>query len=385
MNRLCWGLWTGCFALFVLLVSFTQDAEAIPAFARKYGISCNNCHVQFPKLNHYGIAFKNRGYRMKDEVGEYIWKSKTFPIAAIVRGGYTHKTVKDKATGEKTTDKSAFSFEEDDGYGLEFFSGGTLGPRISYFIDALVADNLPLVQFDDLLPDSVLNLKTGFFNVDNYFLSHPRRLTNSTYLVQTTADREDNVTFGNEGIELNGQFEDKGFRYVLGLGNKSQDDTSRFGNHFYGLVNQTFSGQTASLVFRHDKANVTECNEDEEECMVTNSGDTTTFGGVLDLQYEKFNVMTGVYHFDGVENEALSGTVEASYEMTPKTLGIFRYDWHDTADSPASESQYVASLQYHFVPNVKLNIEYVHADKTTGPGNEGTKEDIFQTNLRFGW
>ena len=376
MNRLFWGLWTGCFALFALLVSFTQDAEAIPAFARKYGVSCNTCHVQFPKLNHFGIAFKNRGYRMKDEVGEYLWKSKTFPIAAIVRGGYVHRNTEDKATGEKTTEKSQFSFEDDDGYGLEFFSGGTLGPRISYFIDALVDDNLPLVQFDDLLPDSALNLKAGFFNVDNYFLSHPRRLTNTTYLVQTTADRDDNVTFGNEGLELNGQFEDKGFRYILGIGNKSQDDTSKFGNHFYGILNQTYFGQTLSLVFRHDKA------EDPEDAHLT--GDTTTFGGVLDLQYEKFNVMTGIYHFDGIEDKALSGTVEASYEVTPKMLGIFRYDWHDTNDSPASESQVVASLQYHFVPNVKLNLEYARTDVTSGP-NAGSEDNLFQTNLRFGF
>lgn len=374
MNRLWWGLWTCCFALFGLLASFTQEAEAIPAFARKYGVSCNQCHVQFPKLNHYGIAFKNRGYRMRTEVGEYLWESKTFPIAAIVRAGYTHRSKEDQTTGE-TEEKSAVSFDEDDGYGLEFFSGGTLGPRVSYFIDALVADNLPLVQFDDLLPDSLLNLKVGLFNVDNYFLSHPRRLTNSTYLVQTTADREDNVTFGNEGLELNGQLEEQGFRYVVGVGNKSQDDTSRFGNHFYALANQTFSGQTVSLLFRHDKADTSEGQGEE----------TTTFGGILDLQYGKFNVMTGVYRFSGVEDyNATSGTVEASYEVTPKTLGIFRYDWHDTDDSPLSESQIVASLQYHFVPNVKLNLEYVHGNINRGE-DENYKENLFQTNLRFGF
>lgn len=58
----------------------------------------------------------------------------------------------------------------------------------------------------------------------------------------------------------------------------------------------------------------------------------------------KFNVITGAYRFIGVEGKATSGTVDASYEVTPKVLGILRYDWHDTDDSPLSESRIVVSL-----------------------------------------
>ena len=31
-----------------------QRAEAIPAFARKYSVSCMTCHVAFPQLNSFG-------------------------------------------------------------------------------------------------------------------------------------------------------------------------------------------------------------------------------------------------------------------------------------------------------------------------------------------
>ena len=165
MTRLFWGLWVCCFALLGFLLSFTQEAEAIPAFARKYGVSCNQCH-----------------------------------------------------------------------------------------------------------------------DVNNDFLYHPCRLTNTSCLVQTTADREDNVTFGNEGLELNGQFEEQGFNYILGIGNKSQDDTSRFGNHFYGIVNQ--------LPCYSDRIRQTFRSPMEKvmiNCTLVDSGDTTTFGGVLDFQmgYER--------------------------------------------------------------------------------------------------
>src|SRR6202049_2504964 len=36
---------------------------AIPAFSRQYGTSCSTCHVDFPKLNDFGKAFKDAGFK----------------------------------------------------------------------------------------------------------------------------------------------------------------------------------------------------------------------------------------------------------------------------------------------------------------------------------
>ena len=42
-----------------------QNANAIPAFARKYGFSCNVCHVPgFPKLNDFGNIFRDQGFQL---------------------------------------------------------------------------------------------------------------------------------------------------------------------------------------------------------------------------------------------------------------------------------------------------------------------------------
>src|SRR6202158_2106048 len=41
---------------------------AIPAFSRQYGTSCSTCHVDFPKLNDFGKAFKDAGFKFpKDD------------------------------------------------------------------------------------------------------------------------------------------------------------------------------------------------------------------------------------------------------------------------------------------------------------------------------
>jgi hypothetical protein len=59
-------------------------ASAIPAFARKYGTSCQTCHTIFPKLNPFGVAFRLRGYRMPNETEDMV-KEKPVSLGAPAR------------------------------------------------------------------------------------------------------------------------------------------------------------------------------------------------------------------------------------------------------------------------------------------------------------
>jgi hypothetical protein len=67
MPRRSFGL-----APYLILVAiplwFSGTSQAIPAFARMYGISCSTCHIDFPKLNDFGKAFKDAGFKFpKDD------------------------------------------------------------------------------------------------------------------------------------------------------------------------------------------------------------------------------------------------------------------------------------------------------------------------------
>src|SRR3974390_942418 len=59
------------FVLSLLLLTFfvlTASSFAIPAFSRQYGTSCTTCHIDFPKLNDFGKAFKDDGFKFpKDD------------------------------------------------------------------------------------------------------------------------------------------------------------------------------------------------------------------------------------------------------------------------------------------------------------------------------
>jgi len=54
--------------LLALSFAFSGTSHAIPAFARMYGTSCSTCHIDFPKLNDFGKAFKDAGFKFpKDD------------------------------------------------------------------------------------------------------------------------------------------------------------------------------------------------------------------------------------------------------------------------------------------------------------------------------
>jgi len=56
----------------VVLVVFSKNSPAIPAFARNYKTSCVLCHAEFPRLTAMGQAFKNLGYRMPEADEMYV-------------------------------------------------------------------------------------------------------------------------------------------------------------------------------------------------------------------------------------------------------------------------------------------------------------------------
>src|SRR5215469_1752133 len=56
-------------AILLALVVFPRVSHAIPAFARMYGTSCSTCHIDFPKLNDFGKAFRDAGFKFpKDDL-----------------------------------------------------------------------------------------------------------------------------------------------------------------------------------------------------------------------------------------------------------------------------------------------------------------------------
>ena len=56
----------------ILILFSTPKGYAIPPFARKYQTSCQTCHLDFPKLNDFGKAFKDAGFKFPADDETYI-------------------------------------------------------------------------------------------------------------------------------------------------------------------------------------------------------------------------------------------------------------------------------------------------------------------------
>ncbi len=178
-------------ALVVLSVVLTcsQPAHALPAFARKYGLRCSACHESWPMLNFFGQKFKDNGYQLMNDRDAPIWQNPgywpvTFRIIPLWHRVSTGKEVVDTYTGGAVTG-SAIQRVTSNGFdlsGLDFHTGGTLEKNFSFYVlpssDATASFHFETVmaRLDNLFGSGWLNLKLGKFELDN-LLSEKRILT----------------------------------------------------------------------------------------------------------------------------------------------------------------------------------------------------------------
>src|SRR3974390_2917666 len=69
----------------ILLRPLGTNTKAIPAFSRQYGTSCTTCHIDFPKLNDFGKAFKDAGFKFPKNDEDFI------KIPAVMLGAPAQK------------------------------------------------------------------------------------------------------------------------------------------------------------------------------------------------------------------------------------------------------------------------------------------------------
>ena len=61
------NIFTLAVLIFIITSIATSDIFGIPAFARKYNMTCKTCHSPFPSLKPYGNDFAGNGFQLKDQ------------------------------------------------------------------------------------------------------------------------------------------------------------------------------------------------------------------------------------------------------------------------------------------------------------------------------
>ncbi len=187
-GKLPWfqSLLTTVLVMVFLVLSSSQRANALPAFARKYGLRCSACHESWPMLNYFGQKFKDNGYQLMNDKDAPIWQNPSYwPITLRITPFWSREstnkvqvdTTAGPGAGEVKMTTTGFNLS-----GLDILTGGTLEKNITFLLvpsaDEFGAFHFESanVRFDNLFHSPWLNVKMGKFELDS-FISEKRTLT----------------------------------------------------------------------------------------------------------------------------------------------------------------------------------------------------------------
>ena len=162
--------------------------NALPAFARKYGMPCSSCHEAWPKLSPFGQAFKDNGYQMGNDRDAPIFQQPAYWPVTFRMTTFWHRESQNRTQVDDPANPPLGQMEGKitthgfDWSGLDFHTAGTLAKNYSFYV-LPASDNTASFHFeavwarvDNILGSSWLNIKLGKFELDN-LLSEKRILT----------------------------------------------------------------------------------------------------------------------------------------------------------------------------------------------------------------
>lgn len=190
MKRRIWllALYLSFALVFTAILALTsQKAEAIPAFARKYKVSCSTCHVAIPKLKDYGDEFAGNGFMLPDgeeptraviDTGDDdLMLLRELPVA-IRLDAYLQ-------AADRETAETDFQVP----YGLKLMSGGPIAKGISYYFYFYVDERGEVAGLEDAyvhfnnIGKTNFDLMVGQFQVSDPLFKRELRLTFEDYQV----------------------------------------------------------------------------------------------------------------------------------------------------------------------------------------------------------
>lgn len=270
---------------FLLMLFCPAAGHAIPAFSRQYQTSCSTCHLDFPKLNDFGKAFKDAGFKFptdnetflkippimlgapaqKDLFPHSIWPGTIPGISPI---GLRMNTFFQKTSGNRGNfDALAPAgtvppFIPKTDFSTGFFSifmAGNFGDDIAFWVDddiSVSGDNsagglgdgyLKFVNIGRLvkLPKDSLHLRVGRFELDLPF-TQARSINispydiyaqanigaqNPAFLAQKNVNDQFTIADAANGIEFSGGHLYGGYHYSIAIVDQNTSGVTQSANN----------------------------------------------------------------------------------------------------------------------------------------------------------
>ncbi|MBN2289025.1 MAG: hypothetical protein JXQ83_06795 [Candidatus Glassbacteria bacterium] len=352
-----------------------ESAYAVPAFARKYRLSCKTCHQPIPRLKPYGDEFAGNGFVLTDqEAPRYFVETgddelsliRDFPIAVRLEGFINYNDVAGKRSDFNTP------------YLLKLLSGGALTKNIAYYFYFYMDERGEVagvedayVMFNNLLGVD-LDIYAGQFQVSDPLFKRELRLTLEDYQaykstpgrsgINLTYDRGIMVTYGlPSGTDLI-------FEVVNGNGLSEADEDKNFDSDRY----KNFMGRISQDVGKYLRLGVFGYTGREKSAGRLNqawlAGPDLTVSinekFELNLQYVERRDTNPYFLSSGYRDlktrGALGEMVIAPRGSDGKVYLVGLFNWTDSDDNSEDFKSLTGHLSYLLRRNIRLVGEVTH-------------------------
>lgn len=368
----------------------STPAQAIPPFAREYGVPCSTCHITVTRRNEFGDAFRRAGYRWptkleSDQDGR--------PMAPVeMRGASLQDGLLPARAPIGLIAYFSAAYTNDDKqphqatFGSPLFNivfGSNLGKHAAIF--ATVASNGSpnelVAHFSRLANRPELNLRVGLIEQSTTLFKTNESLL-SGYLIGSVTATGHAMQTARAGAELNGILGRRLF-YAVGAVQNNGPGTAIDGYYHLGtkLGGMTYRGDEPDLDFDHpsfwDDASVQIAHwgyagklEDggKETARIRRFGVDlqlnlpfgSLWGGAMAGFDRDFTKAAPGLPANGLLNKSLTYFGEASYRATSWLTAAYIYQFSDASSVvEGSEIQvHEAGLIALLMDNLRLRLKY---------------------------
>jgi hypothetical protein len=231
---------SGLLVLLLVVCSLAADALAIPAFARKYNMSCTTCHQPFPRLKAYGNEYAGNGFQLpdgepprafRDTGDDLLHLMRELPLAVRL-DGYVRWLPQEEGKSDFQTP-----------YVMKLLSGGQITKNVSYYVYFLLSERGEVGGLEDafvMFNDVVFgdnDFYIGQFQVSDPLFKRELRLPLEDYQIYDVRPGRSkaNLTYDRGIMITSGLLESSSFTFqiVNGAGLGAMDASKAFDTDQY--------------------------------------------------------------------------------------------------------------------------------------------------------
>lgn len=354
---------------FIITSIITSDIFAIPAFARKYGMTCKTCHSPFPKLKAYGDEFAANGFVLKDQDAPRYFVETGDPELSLIRELPLALRLEGYVTYNQTkTEQSDFTTP----VLFKLLSGGSIAKDVSYYV-YYILENGEAGKIEDAwlmfnnLFGSELDVTIGQFQVSDPIFKRELRLTKDDYFIYKVrpGDSHIDLTY-DRGITLSYGFE-SGTDITLEILNGSGIGEGFLGGNFDNDKYKNIMGRISQDAGEHlrigalgywGKEKVFENRVATNELWMLGGDATITFDPLeLNLQYVERNDGNPYFVLNTIDLKTRGAFAELIYRPNgddSKWYAVGLFNWIESDQTDLNYKTLSGHLGYLLKRNVRL-------------------------------